>query len=34
LDRYEKNFEICIPALEKSGNVDAEFISKLKAQFK
>jgi alpha-glucosidase len=34
LDRYEKSFEICIPALEKSGNVDAEFISKLKAQFK
>ena len=34
LDRYEKSFEICIPALEKSGHVDAEFITKLKAQFK
>ena len=34
LDRYEKSFEICIPALEKSGNVDAEFITKLKAQFR
>ena len=34
LDRYEKSFEICIPALEKSGHVDAEFISKLKAQFR
>ena len=33
LDRYEKSFEICVPALEKSGHVDAEFISKLKRQF-
>lgn len=34
LDRYDKSFETCIPALEGSGNVDAEFIQKLKAQFK
>ena len=34
LDRYDSSFEICVPALEKSGRVDAEFISKLKAQFK
>lgn len=34
LDRYEQSFEECIPSLEKSGHVDAEFITKLKAQFK
>ena len=34
LDRYDKNFEICIPTLESSGQVDAEFVQKLKAQFK
>ena len=34
LDRYDKSFEICIPTLESSGQVDAEFVQKLKAQFK
>ena len=34
LDRYEQSFEECIPSLEKSGHVDTEFITKLKAQFK
>ena len=34
IDRYEQNLEICIPELEKSGNVDAAFINKLKAQFR
>ncbi len=33
LDRYEQSFEECIPSLEKSGHVDTEFITKLKAQF-
>ncbi|MBQ6870337.1 MAG: DUF5110 domain-containing protein, partial [Alistipes sp.] len=34
LDRYERSFEACIPALKASGRVDAEFISKLECQFK
>lgn len=34
IDRFEHNFEICIPSLEKSGNVDPAFITKLKRQFK
>ena len=34
LDRYDNSFEICIPTLESSGQVDAEFVQKLKAQFK
>jgi hypothetical protein len=34
LDRYDKSFDICIPTLESSGQVDAEFMHKLKAQFK
>ena len=34
LDRYDKSFEICIPTLESSGQVDAEFVQKLKVQFK
>lgn len=34
LDRYEQSMSICIDSLEKSGNVDAGFIEKLKAQFK
>ena len=33
LDRYDQSFEKCIPTLEQSGNVDAEFIVKLKRQF-
>ena len=33
IDRFEHNFEICIPSLEQSGNVDPAFITKLKRQF-
>ena len=33
LDRYEQNFEQCIPALESSGRVDGAFMTKLKKQF-